>query len=471
MKKTKIIATAGPATDAKSMIKEMILNGVNVIRINMSHATHEYAKNITKIVRSLNKELDTNVGILVDTKGPEIRIGSIVGDLIVEKDDTVVFTNRNCFGEDNNIHISYKDLYKDVSIGDRILVEDGLLEFKVIEKDDMDIICNTINGGKISSNKAVNAPDSNLNMDFLSIVDKEDIAFASAIKADFIALSFVRSSNDVLDVNDILIGLQDEYMQIIAKIENKNAIEDIGNIIKVSDGIMIARGDLGVEIPLEEVPSIQKRIVKESFLKGKICIVATEMLSSMEDSSRPTRAEVSDVANAVIDGVDAVMLSGETAMGSYPIETISTMRKIIESTEATLDYDDLLRKCINNYPDDIASVISHSVVDAANMLNTKAIVATTMSGYTAKKISSYRPCCPIIATTPRKETATSLSLNWGVIPIVVNKFKSTDEIIENAIEVAKDKLNLIKEDKIIITGGFPIKNIKYTNFLKIEEIG
>jgi pyruvate kinase len=470
MKKTKIIATIGPACDTKEKVKEMILNGVNVIRINMSHSTHEYAERVSKIIRQLNKEMDTNIGILVDTKGPEIRIGTILSELKVEKDDKVIFTNRNCFGEENNIHISYKDLYKDVKVGDRILVNDGLLEFKVIEIRDMDIICITINGGEIISGKGLNVPDSCLNMNFLSNDDKSDITFASSIDADFVALSFVRNANDVLDVNDILISLNNEHMQIIAKIECKGAIDDIENIIKVSDGIMVARGDLGVEIALEEVPSLQKKIVKETFVRGKICIVATEMLSSMEEKARPTRAEVSDVANAVIDGVDAVMLSGETALGCYPIETITTMRKIIESAESVLDYNDLLRKCNNRSTQDIATVISHSVVDAANMLNTKAIVATTISGYTARKISSYRPCCPIIATTPRKETATSLSLNWGVIPVVVDKFKSTDEIIESAIEVAKDKLSLVKEDKIIITGGFPVKEIKYTNFLKIEEI-
>lgn len=470
MKKTKIIATIGPVNGSKDTIRQMILAGMDVVRINLSHADHKAAETIIKTIRDLNKELNTTVGILVDTKGPEMRIKT-PQECGVElmKGDIVTLTNNECDLE-NKFYVTYRNLYEDVCIGSKFLLDDGLLEFIVIDIKKQDIICEVMNDGLLVNNKRLNAPGMNLSIDFLSTDDKDDITFASNQHADFIALSFVRNANDVLDVNDMLIGLRDEHIQIIAKIECRSAIDDIENIIKVSDGIMVARGDLGVEINLEEVPGIQKRIVKQAYLKNKLCIVATEMLSSMEERPRPTRAEVSDVANAVIDGVDAVMLSGETAVGKYPVETIDTMRKIIESTESESDYGMLLDSHSDPKEQDMTAVIAHSVVNAANMLKAKAIVASTISGYTARKVSSFRPCCPIITTTPDKKTATSLSLNWGVIPVVVEMFKSTDEIVKNAIEIAKEKLVLQTEDKIIITGGFPVKKIKYTNFMKIEEI-
>lgn len=470
MNKTKIVATVGPMSSTKEMIKKMMLAGTDVFRINLSHSSYKDAEKICSHIKSLNRELSTNVGILIDTKGPEVRIGEIVGDVVIEKDDIITITNKPSNGEFGNIQVNYNNLYKDVNVGDRILINDGLIELKVISILEEDIKCITINGGKLKSHKGLNVPDSMLSIDFLSDDNIEDIEFASRVHADFVALSFVRNANDVLDVNDMLIGLKNEHLQIISKIESKSSIEDLENIIKVSDGIMVARGDLGIEIPLESVPSVQKKIIKQSYSKGKICIVATEMLSSMESTSRPTRAEVSDVANAVLDGADAVMLSGETAVGSYAIETIETMNRIIESTECSMDYDEVLIKHTTNEQKDVTTVISHSVVDSANMLKARAIVASTISGYTAKKISAHRPCCPIIATTPRKDTATSLSLNWGVIPVVVNKFSNTDEIVYSAVQVTKKLIDLNKEDKIIITGGFPLKQNKYTNFLKIEEI-
>lgn len=470
MNKTKIVSTVGPMTSSKEMLKKMIIAGTDVFRINLSHSSYKDAEKACSHIKSINRELKTNVGILIDTKGPEVRLGNIEVDLVLEKDDILTLTNRKTTGEYGFVQVTYNELYKDVSVGDRVLIDDGLLELKVMSILEEDIKCITIHGGRVLSNKGVNIPDSPLSIDFLYKENKEDIEFASRVKADFVALSFVRNANDVLDVNDMLIALKDDHMQIISKIESKSSIEDIENIIKVSDGIMVARGDLGIEIPLESIPSVQKKLIKQSYTKGKICIVATEMLSSMEIAARPTRAEVSDVANAVLDGADAVMLSGETAIGSFPIETIETMNKIIDSTEFSMDYDELLIKHTTNEKKDVTTVISHSVVDAANMLNAKAIIATTLSGYTAKKISSHRPCCPIIATTPIKETATSLSLSWGVIPVFVGKYNNTDEIVNNAVSIAKKIVELEKNDKLIITGGFPLKETKYTNFLKIEEI-
>lgn len=469
MKKTKIIGTIGPASESYNILKEMFLSGLDVVRINLSHSNHEEATELVRLIRDLNCELNRSVGILFDTKGPEIRVGDLEEDINVFKGDTVTFTNRDTFGT-NKVFIDYCNLYNDVNVGDRILLEDGLLEFRVSKVDGEDIVCTAFSNGVIKGNKGLNAPDTVLNIDFLSVIDKDDIMFASKVGADFIALSFVRDANDVLDVNDMLIGLKDEHMQIISKIESKSAVDNIENIIKVSDGVMIARGDLGVEVNLEEVPSIQKRIVKECFSKGKICIVATEMLSSMEEKLRPTRAEVSDVANAVLDGVDAVMLSGETAIGINPVAAITTMGKIIESTEAMIDYDELLTRCNKNRTSDIPTVISHSVVDAANMVNASVIVAATITGYTARKVSSFRPSCFIIATTPREKTATSMSLNWGIVPVLVDNLSSTDEIVEVAIKISKNMFNLKSKDRLVITGGFPSKYTKYTNFLKIEEI-
>jgi len=471
MKKTKIICTIGPSCNNEEVLEAMINNGMDVARINLSHSTHEFAEDIVLKIRKLNKKLNTNVGILFDTKGPEIRVGSFKeGFVELVEGQKVILTPNKADGTDGKINISQRKLSLDLDIDSVILLDEGAIELVVTGIKNADITCKVVRGGILKNNKGINIPNTDLNIDFLSEQDKKDILFASKLNIDFIALSFVRSANDVLDVNDIFIAERNEHTQIISKIENESALDDIDNIIKVSDGIMVARGDLGVEVELEKVPCLQKNIVSKTREKNKICIVATEMLYSMENRIRPTRAEVSDVANAVIDGVDALMLSGETAIGMYPIDAVSMMSKIIKETEYSLDYHRLL---LDKYEDkncDTTTVLSYSTVDAANMLKAKAIVVSTISGYTAKRVSGYRPKCPIIATTPYKETATSLSLNWGIIPVVVNKFNSTDDIIENAIEEVKKKIKIEKEEKIIITGGFPIKRSRGTNFIKIEEI-
>ena len=470
MKKTKIIATVGLDNCDKNGIKEMIEAGIDCIRINLSHATHEFSECVIKNVRELNKELNKSIAILIDTKGPEIRVDKFPFECIeIKEGDRVILSNKENNLELKKIRITYRNLYEDIDIDQIIFIDDGLIKLKVIDIVDCDIICESLTDGVIYPKKGVNIPHTELHIDFLSTDDKDDIIFASNMGADYIALSFVRRADDVLDVNDMLIGLKDEHMQIIAKIENETAVEDLENIVKVSDGVMVARGDLGVQIPLEKVPAIQKKISKYAYEKNKICIIATEMMESMSCCPRPTRAEVSDVANAVYDCVDAVMLSNETADGKYPIETIDMMKRIIEEAEATYDYNNVVRN--KNLEDkDMTTAVAYSVVNSANMLNAKTIVASTMSGYTAKKVSIYRPTCPIIATTPNKKTALSLALNFGVIPVVTKKLNSTDEIVENAIEVSKDIFKLKEEDKIIITGGFPVKKTKYTNFMKIEEI-
>ncbi|MGI6330033.1 MAG: pyruvate kinase [Bacilli bacterium] len=466
MKKTKIICTIGPKTAGKEMLKEMIEAGMDVVRINLSHADHEIAESIINNIRELNKELKSNVGILIDIKGPKMRLIN-EETFSLKLGEEIVLTNEE---EAGKLLVDYPNIILNVKKGDRILLSDGSIELKVLEKTETDLVCKVMNSGIIKGNASVNIPGVRLDMDFLSVSDKDDIAFASKMKADFISLSYVCNANDVLDVNDMLIGFRNEHAQLIAKIENSQAIEDIDNIIKVSDGIMIARGDLGVEMDVECLPSIQKEIVKKCYHTNKICIVATQMLASMEENPIPTRAEVSDVANAVIDGVDSVMLSGETAIGKYPIETIKVMNKIIVNIEKNLDYEALLMSKKTEEKQDITTVIAHSVVDGANRLKADAILVSTMSGYTARKVSNFRPASPIITITPNKEVARSLSLNWGIIPVISPMFDSTDEIVEMAIKIAKEKIKNKEKMKIIITGGFPITKEKATNFMKVEEI-
>ena len=471
MKKTKIICTIGPASIEDGVLENMIKEGMDVARINLSHSTHEFAETIVKKIRKLNKKLDKNVGILFDTKGREIRVGCFKNGFIeLNEGDVVVLTPSTADGTNGRINISERRLFLTLDIDTIILLDEGNIELTVTGIKNTDITCKVVRGGILEDNKTINVPDIDLNIDFLSLSDKDDILFASKLNVDYIALSFVRNANDILDVNDMFIGEKNEHTQIISKIETRSAIDDLDNIIKVSDGVMVARGDLGVEISIEKLPCIQKKIINETRRKNKICIVSTEMLSSMESKLKPTRAEVSDVSNAVIDGVDAVVLSGETAIGIYPVETVKMMSSIIEETENNLNYSEFLKEKSNDKVCDATSVLAYAAVDAANMLKTKALVVSSMSGYTAKKVSNCRPYSPIIMITPYKDVATSLSLNWGVIPVVVNKFSNIDDVIESAKIETRKIMNVNEEDKIVITGGFPVKGVKETNFIKIEEL-
>jgi len=471
IKKTKVICTIGPACIEDDILELMIKEGMNVARVNLSHSTHEFAELVVNKIRKLNEKLNTNVGVLFDTRGPEIRVGKFINDeLVLNVGDKVVLTPGKADGSRNRINISYKKLSLDLDIESKILLDEGNIELSVTGIKNTDITCKVIRGGVLKSYKTLNVPDVDVNIDFLSLSDENDILFASRLNVDYVALSFVRTANDILDVNDLFICEKNEHTQIITKIENKSAIDDLENIIKVSDGIMVARGDLGVEIALEKLPCIQKRIIKETRKRNKICIVATEMLSSMENKVRPTRAEVSDVSNSVIDGVDALMLSGETAVGMYPIESIKMMTSIILETEKSLDYHAFLQEKYTEKTNDSTAALAYATVDVANMLKTRAIVVSTVSGYTAKKVSIYRPYSPVVVTTPYEDVARSLALNWGIIPFVVEELKSTDEIIESAKEVVKNLIDVNDGDKIVITGGFPAKNVRGSNFIKIEDI-
>lgn len=471
MNKTKVICTIGPASIEKDVLRQMIEKGMDIVRLNLSHGHEEFCDKAIKNVRELEREMNRTIGILLDTKGPEIRIGKTKEDIIKLKCGTVVkIIPGNEVNDDKTITTDYDGLYEDISIGHQVLLNEGVTILKVIDKYDETVICEVEVEGMVPSRSKVHFPDTNLNIPFLSKKDKKDIEYATEKNIDFIALSMISSKEDVLEVNDMLIELNNDHLDIIAKIENAAAVANLDEIISVSDGVMVARGDMGVELTMPKVPMVQKEIITKCHEHGKISIVATEMMASMETHARPTGAEVADVANAVMMATDAVMLSGETTIGQYPVETVDIMNKIIASAEEDINYIELLDNAMRTEKQDITSAIAYSVVDSANRLKTKAIVAATNSGYTAKKISRFRPNCPIIATSPNQGVVRSLTLNYGVIPIYSPTLNSTDEIVDTAKKVATKVMNLEKGDQIIITGGFPSKEVKHTNFMKIEEI-
>ncbi len=471
MNKTKMIATIGPSSKDENVIRNIIMSGADVIRINMSHASSEFAKDVILKTRKISSELNVEVGIMIDTRGPEIRIGTLENDKVkLIKDRKIRIVKNNIVGNENMLSVSLPAIIEHCKIGEKILVNDGNVELEVEATDGETLICNINNDGFICSNCSINIPNASFNIKFLSNFDKDTIRFASMMQVDYLALSLVNSHLDVLDVNDLLIELNDSHIQLISKIENKNAIDEIDNIIKMSDGIMISRGDLGIEVELEKIPSLQKKIATLTKEKEKICIVATEMLASMQYNPRPTRAEVSDVANAVLDGTDAVMLSSETAIGSYPVETVKTMNKIIDAIENEIDYNDLLLEINRNEKIEISKAISYSCVDCANRVEAKAIVCSTRTGNTAKDISNYRPSCPVIAISPDEKVVRGLTINYGIFPIKVPVVNNTDEIIDLSVDVAKKIINLEEKDRVVIAGSFPLEGVKYTNFMKVEEI-
>lgn len=468
MKKTKIICSIGPASRKYDVMKSMIENGMNVARINFSHADEIEKKETIELVHKINKELKTNVGLLYDTKGPDFRTGVVENDSITLKEGkTIRLVKDDIVGTSEEITVNYKEALDSINVDDIILLEDGLMKLLVTAKDKKGLTCSIIVGGDLGSRKGINVPGVNLNMPFISEQDREDIIYACKHNGDFLALSFVSSKEDILAVKEIL-KEQNSSMQIISKVESNTALENIDDIINYSDGIMVARGDLGVEVPMKELPIIQKKIIEKCRKAGKFCIVATEMLASMYKNARPTRAEVTDIANAVLDGTDAVMLSGETTTGKYPIDAVKYMAEIVENTEKYLDYENIEKPV---YEADITDTIARSVVDASNMLDVKVIVAATLSGYTAQKISNLRPKTIILAACPTEKVAHSLSLRFGVYATLLPVYESTDDMVEEAIKRTKKIINLKEKDLIVITGGFPNNGpIKTTNFLKIEQI-
>lgn len=469
MKKTKIICSIGPASVNPDVMEQMVRVGMNVGRINFSHATLEEREAYVASIKEVRERTGNTIAILYDTKGPDLRSGNFENDKIELVDGkSIRIVKEDVLGTAEKITINYKNVLNNVKPGDKILIDDGLLTLEVTDTDAEGVTCTIVHGGVIKSRRGMAIPGVDLEIPFISEQDKEDIIYACEHEGDFLALSFVTCAQDVLDVKEILKAHNREDMQIISKVESRTAVNNLDEIVEVSDGIMVARGDLGVEVPMHELPILQKLMVQKCREAGKFCIVATEMLASMYESARPTRAEVSDIANAVMDGTDAIMLSGETTIGKHPIDAVRYMADIAENAENHTDFEGVFASIRET---DITEVIAENVVHGAGMLGAKAIVAATMSGYTARKISNLKPDSLILATVPNEKIARALILNWGVYPVVTGEYNSTDELVEDGKAQAIKFGNLVEGDRIVVTGGFPnIKDKKVTNFMKIEEI-
>ena len=462
---TKIICTIGPASDKPEIIKSMIEAGMNVARFNMSHGDYADHERRIKMVRKCADELSMPIGLLLDTKGPEVRVKTFKNGKVEIKDgQKFTFTSDDVVGDNTKVSITHKDLPLDLKKGDIIMVNDGLLKFEVDVIRSNSIVCQCLKGGVISNKKSMNFPNIALSMPYLSEIDRQDILFGIKMGVDFIAASFVSNKDNVLQVKQLIDqnGARGQ-IDVISKIENRDGVKNIDEILQVSDGIMIARGDMGVEIPFVELPEIQKELIHKAKLSGKSVIVATEMLESMIENPRPTRAETSDIANAVYDGASCIMLSGETAAGKYPVECVSAMSKIARETEHHIDFFKSLRELdfvITNTPD----AISHAACHAAHTLGAKLIIAFTHSGYTPRMVSRFRPGVPIIAATPVKKAYNKLSLVWGVVPMIVNEYNLTNELFELATYIAH-KANCHVGDTYIVTASMPIK--QGTNMMKV----
>ena len=472
MRKTKIICTLGPATDDENVLRELLLNGMNVARVNMSHGTHEEQKVRIDSVKKLREELDLPIAILLDTKGPEIRTGNFSkGPVTLESGQEFTLTTEDIDGDTTRCSVTFKTLPQELEEGNRILIDDGLIELRVKSLTDTDVVCKVINGGNVSSHKGINIPNVKLSLPFISEQDKKDIAFGVEQDVDFIAASFTRSADDIMLLRKELKKNNCDNIRICAKIENHEGIDNIDDIIKVSDSIMVARGDLGVEIPLEDIPILQKKIIQKVYEAGKQAITATQMLDSMIKNPRPTRAESTDVANAIYDGTSAIMLSGETAAGKYPIQAVKTMAKIALATERDINYIEQFRKRDITERPDVTSAISHATCTTAHDLGAKAILTVSKTGQTARMISKYRPECPIICGTTEPKVRRQMNLSWGVTPIVVEEKDNTDELFEHVVHVAESLGYVSSGDLTVITAGVPLGVSGTTNLLKVHLVG
>ncbi|PCR86930.1 pyruvate kinase [Staphylococcus epidermidis] len=473
MRKTKIVCTIGPASESEEMLEKLMNAGMNVARLNFSHGSHEEHKARIDTIRKVAKRLNKTIGLLLDTKGPEIRTHNMKDGLIVlEKGKEVIVSMNEVEGTPEKFSVTYENLINDVNIGSYILLDDGLVELQVkeINKDKGEVKCDILNTGELKNKKGVNLPGVKVNLPGITDKDADDIRFGIKENVDFIAASFVRRPSDVLDIRQILEEEKAE-ITIFPKIENQEGIDNIEEILEVSDGLMVARGDMGVEIPPESVPMVQKDLIRKCNKLGKPVITATQMLDSMQRNPRATRAEASDVANAIYDGTDAVMLSGETAAGQYPEEAVKTMRNIAVSAEAAQDYKKLLSDRTKLVETSLVNAIGVSVAHTALNLNVKAIVAATESGSTARTISKYRPHSDIIAVTPSEKTARQCAIVWGVNPVVKEGRKTTDALLNNAVATAVETGRVSNGDLIIITAGVPTGEKGTTNMMKIHLVG
>jgi pyruvate kinase len=471
MRKTKIVCTIGPVTESEEMIEQLITAGMNVARLNFSHGDHSEHKKRIDVLKKVREKLDRPIAIMLDTKGPEVRLGCFKdGKAELEKGQKFTLTISDILGDNTQCGITYKELPREVSYGSRILIADGVIELKVLEKNDTDVVCEVVNGGALGDRKNVNIPGATSKLPAITEKDIADLIFGIENEVDFIAASFIRKATDVLEIRKVLEQNGGKHIKIIAKIENQEGVDNLEDILRVCDGLMVARGDLGVEIPTEEMPMVQKLLIRRTNEVGKPVITATQMLDSMIRNPRPTRAEVTDVANSIIDGTDAIMLSGETAAGKYPIETVRTMSSIAERTERELDYGKSLHS-FSGRKITVATAISHSSCTTAFELQAAAIITPTDSGSTPRMVSKFRPKAPIIAATSNKDVMRKLCLSFGVYPVSVPPSDVTDEIIELSVNAAVTAELIKSGDLVIITAGIPSGVAGTTNLIKVHIVG
>ena len=471
MRKTKIVCTIGPASQEEDKLRELIEAGMNVARFNFSHGSHEEHGKKLERVRRISRELNKPVAVLLDTRGPEIRLRDFEnGRVVLEEGQKFTLTTEEMMGTDTKATITYKNLVNDVKPGDSILIDDGLIGMRVEEVTDKDIVCTVLNGGPVSNHKGINVPGVKLTMPFIDERDRADIIYGCEMGFDFIAASFVRSKEDILELREIL-KKYNSKIQIIAKIESLQGIENLAEIIEVSDGIMVARGDMGVEIPLEEVPIVQKQIIRLAVHAGKHVITATQMLDSMIKNPRPTRAETTDVANAIYDGTTAIMLSGETANGAYPLEAVQTMDRIARRAEESIDYNGRMRENdATLFQQDTTSSICHATCTIAAELNAAAIITVTMSGFTSSMIARYKPQCPIISCTTSSLVWRQMNLQWGVNPLLIAEENTAEDLFREAVVAAVEAGYVKKGDRVVLTAGMPLGVPGRTNMIRVEEV-
>ena len=472
MKKTKIVCTMGPTTNDKEIIKKLMESGMNAARLNFSHGSHEEHLGRINMVKEARAELGKHIAILLDTKGPEIRTGNFENGTVELQEGTKfdVYCGEEIIGDATKCSITYKELYKDVQPGDRLLINDGLVALKIEAIEGTTIKTLVENTGVIGNHKGMNVPGVKLQLPALTEKDRADLLFGIECEVDIVAASFIRKATDVIDIRNLLKANGGEDIKIFSKIENQEGVDNVDEIIEHSDGIMVARGDLGVEIPTEEVPVVQKMIIEKCNKAGKPVITATQMLDSMIRNPRPTRAEASDVANAIFDGTDAIMLSGETASGKYPVEVVQTMARIAIKAEEYLNYPENFAQRRKSHTTNVPNAISIATCTTAMELNAAAIITATQSGQTARQISKYRPECMILACTPYEKVARGLALNWGVVPVITPKLVDTDDLIEKTSKIALEENYVNEGDLVVIVAGVPMNNVGSTNMMKVHTI-
>lgn len=470
MKKTKVICTVGPSSEKEDTLRKLLLAGMNVARINCSHGSHEEHRSKIETFRKVRDELGMPAAVLLDTKGPEIRLGTFKGGkAFIKEGQSFILTTKAVDGDENISHVKYERLPQEIMVGDSVLIDDGKITLRVLEVKDRDIICQVINGGMVSNNKGVNLPDVSLSMDYISEADHADLLFGIEMDVDYVAASFVRNRDDVITLRKLLVENGGEKIKIISKIESTEGLENFEEILKESDGIMIARGDMGVEVPFQRLPGIQKNIIRRCLQSGKLAITATQMLESMIENPSPTRAEITDVANAVFDGTSAIMLSGETAAGSYPVEAVAAMNKIAMQAE-----DDMPKNlnATQNYremnSEDVTNAVGHSACTLAGDIKAGAIMAITKTGYTARRMSKFRPNTPIVGLTAYEKTFHQLALEWGVIPSIIDRHDDLEEIISKGISRLLETDVIEAGDKVVISCGMPLDVPGNTNIIRVE---